>query len=46
MKLAIGPHDPRLVAVPVLGIYGLVYFGMTYLLGVEECVGTLRRLKR
>ncbi len=46
VKLAIGHHHPIMVAVPVLGIYGLVYFGMTYLLGVEECVSTLRRLKR
>jgi putative peptidoglycan lipid II flippase len=46
VKLALGPHDPRLVAIPVLGIYGLVYFGMTYLLGVDECVSTLQRLLR
>lgn len=46
VKLAIGPHDPKVTAVPVLGAYGAVYFGMAYLLGVEECVSTLRRLAR
>jgi putative peptidoglycan lipid II flippase len=46
VKLAIGPHDPKLVAVPVLGAYGAVYFGVAYALGVEECVSTLRRLRK
>jgi putative peptidoglycan lipid II flippase len=32
-----------LVAVPILGAYGLVYFAATYLMGVEECVRTLKR---
>jgi putative peptidoglycan lipid II flippase len=43
VKLAIGPHDPVVSAVPILGAYGLVYFGVTYLLRVEECTRTLRR---
>ncbi len=43
VKLAIGPHLPKLSAVPILGAYGLVYFGATYVLGVEECVTTLQR---
>ena len=30
-------------ATGVLGAYGVVYFGVTYLLGVEECRRTLRR---
>jgi putative peptidoglycan lipid II flippase len=33
-----------LVGVATLGVYGLVYFGVTYLLGVEECRNSLRRL--
>jgi putative peptidoglycan lipid II flippase len=43
VKLAIGPHDPIVSAVPILGAYGLVYFGVTFLLRVEECTRTLRR---
>ncbi|MDR3699452.1 MAG: murein biosynthesis integral membrane protein MurJ [Candidatus Sulfopaludibacter sp.] len=46
VKLAVGHHDPKIVAVPVLGIYGVVYFGATYVFGVEECVSTLQRLAR
>jgi putative peptidoglycan lipid II flippase len=46
VKLAMGQHLPKLSAVPILGVYGVVYFGATYLLGVEECVGTLRRFVR
>ncbi len=30
----------------ILGVYGVVYFGATYVLGVEECTRTLRRLRR
>ncbi|SPE26498.1 Integral membrane protein MviN [Candidatus Sulfopaludibacter sp. SbA3] len=44
VKLAIGHHGPIKVAIPVLGAYGVVYFGMTYALGVDECVTTLRRI--
>jgi putative peptidoglycan lipid II flippase len=43
VKLAIGQHLPKLSAIPILGAYGLIYFGATYLLRVEECVSTLRR---
>ncbi len=39
-------HGPKLSAVAILGAYGVVYFGMTYLLGVEECRRTLRRFIR
>jgi putative peptidoglycan lipid II flippase len=49
VRMAIGPHDPRLVAVAVLTPYGATYFGLTYLLQVEECaaaIGRLRRLRR
>ena len=30
----------------ILGVYGVVYFGITYALEVEECTRTLRRLRR
>jgi len=32
-------------AAVVLGAYGVLYFAATYALGVEECAGTLRRLR-
>ncbi|MBZ5728304.1 MAG: murein biosynthesis integral membrane protein MurJ [Acidobacteriia bacterium] len=43
VKIAIGPHRPILVAVPILGAYGVVYFAAAYLLRVEECVRLLKR---
>jgi putative peptidoglycan lipid II flippase len=43
VTLAIGPHNPRLVAAAVLSAYAAVYFAATYLLRVEECRGALRR---
>jgi putative peptidoglycan lipid II flippase len=46
IKLALGPHDPRLVGAAVLGPYGIVYFSMTYLLRVEECARALARFAR
>jgi len=39
-------HGPRLTAVAVLAAYGVVYFGMTYLLRVEECRSALARFLR
>jgi putative peptidoglycan lipid II flippase len=46
VKPVVGHHDPKFVAVPVLGIYGAVYFGAAYFLRVEECVSTLQRVAR
>jgi putative peptidoglycan lipid II flippase len=43
VKLAIGHHNVRLVAIAVVGAYGVVYFAATMLLGVEESRGTIRR---
>ena len=43
VKLAIGPHDPRVLAVATLAPYGLVYLGATYLLGVGSVRQFLRR---
>ena len=45
-KLAIGDRHPVLAAAAILAPYGAAYLGMTWLLGVEECAGALRRLKR
>ena len=46
IKLALGHHHPIVVGAAVLVPYGLTYFGVTWLLGVEECEGALRRLAR
>jgi putative peptidoglycan lipid II flippase len=46
VKLAMGGHLPKLSAVPILGAYGVIYFGATYLFGIDECVGVLRRFFR
>ena len=43
VKFAIGGHFPKLSAIPVLGAYGVIYFAATYVLRIEECVGTLKR---
>ena len=45
-KIAIGHHDPKLVAIAVLGVYGVLYFGLTLMLGVDESRGTLNRVFR
>jgi putative peptidoglycan lipid II flippase len=41
VKLGLGMT--RLTAIPILGVYGVVYFGMTYLLGIDECRRVVRR---
>ena len=46
VNLAIHGGRPPLRAVPIIGAYGAVYFGATYLLGVEECAGAVQRLLR
>ena len=50
VKLAIGApglnHDPIRSAIPILGIYGVVYFAATWFMGVEECAWVFRRLNR
>lgn len=50
VKLKLGHGQPILLALVILGVYGCLYFVLTYLAGVEECKGALskvlRRLKR
>jgi putative peptidoglycan lipid II flippase len=46
VKLALGNGHQIVYGVAILGTYGAVYFGMAYLLGVEECTGMWRRLGR
>jgi putative peptidoglycan lipid II flippase len=46
VKLAVGPQPPILVAVLVLSPYGLLYFGVTSVIGVAEAQLVLKRLAR
>jgi putative peptidoglycan lipid II flippase len=43
VKLAIGARGPMITAAIVLPVYGAVYFGATWLLGVPELRSALRR---
>lgn len=42
-KLAVGPGRPLVLAAVSLGLYGIVYFGMAYLLRIPEAEGAIRR---
>jgi putative peptidoglycan lipid II flippase len=46
IKLTIGHHHPIVIGGLTLVPYGLTYFGITYLLGVEECKGAFQRFAR
>jgi len=46
VKLTLGSGHNIVYGAMILGTYGAVYFAMTYLLGVEECAGMWRRLRR
>jgi putative peptidoglycan lipid II flippase len=46
IKAAIGAHHPVIVAIAVLGPYGLTYFAMTWLFRVEELQRAMRRFIR
>jgi putative peptidoglycan lipid II flippase len=46
VKLTIGMRHPRPSAIAILGVYGLLYFALTYALKVEESSRMLRRLLR
>jgi putative peptidoglycan lipid II flippase len=46
IKLAIGAVHPITAAIFILVPYGLIYFGVTYLLRVEECGAMFARLAR
>jgi putative peptidoglycan lipid II flippase len=43
VKLGVGMGHPRVDAVAILGAYGVTYFGLTFLLRVEECRRLLGR---
>jgi putative peptidoglycan lipid II flippase len=46
VKLALGEGHRILFGGVILGTYGAVYLAGSYLLGVDECAGVLRRLLR
>jgi len=46
MRLLVSGRHPIVAAIPVLGVYGVIYFGSTYLMGIDESTSTLRRLAR
>jgi putative peptidoglycan lipid II flippase len=45
LKPVVAGRGTLIGAAVVLGAYGVLYFAATYALGVEECAGTLRRLR-
>ncbi|MGA3235749.1 MAG: murein biosynthesis integral membrane protein MurJ [Bryobacteraceae bacterium] len=45
VKFGIGMQSPKLDGIAILAAYGLTYFGVSYLLGVEECARAVRRVK-
>jgi putative peptidoglycan lipid II flippase len=46
VKLGIGHHRAYVEAAAILGAYGFAYFGMAYLLKIEECAETVGRIWR
>jgi putative peptidoglycan lipid II flippase len=44
VKYAIGIESPRVDGLAILAAYGLTYFGVSYLLGVEECARAIKRV--
>jgi len=45
IRLALHPHQPQIAALVILIPYGLVYLGMTSVLGIDEAKGLLKRIK-
>jgi len=46
VKLAIAGARPIPAGLLTLGVYGILYFAVTYALRVEECARTLQRFRR
>jgi len=46
LKMLLWKTHPILMACCVLGAYGLSYFGLAYLMGIEESAGLVRRFQR
>lgn len=45
-KLSLGLAQPRPYGAAILAAYGVTYLGATYLLGIEECRESVRRIHR
>jgi putative peptidoglycan lipid II flippase len=45
VKLAIGQHHPWIMAIVVLGPYGIIYLGGTYLLGIRTIYSRVRAIR-
>jgi len=43
VRYAAGHHSPVLMAIVVLGLYGIAYFGLTFAMGLEESRALFRR---
>jgi putative peptidoglycan lipid II flippase len=46
VKLVVGLDSPIPDAAAILGVYGVVYFGLTYAFAVDECRRLLERVRR
>jgi putative peptidoglycan lipid II flippase len=46
VKIGAGQSGPVFAGIGILAVYGSLYFLITYAMGVEECVGMVRRVAR
>lgn len=46
IRIGLHPHGPRVAGAVILIPYGLVYLGLTALLGIDETAAILKRLRR
>jgi len=46
LRLGLHPHDPLVAGAVILIPYGLVYLGLTVLLGIEQAEALVKRLRR
>jgi putative peptidoglycan lipid II flippase len=46
LKPLVITRGTQITAAVVLGTYGLIYFAATYVMRVEECAGTIRRIRQ
>ena len=46
LKPLVIARGTQVTAVVVLGAYGVIYFAATYVMRVEECAGTIRRIRQ
>ncbi|HEY6347950.1 MAG TPA: murein biosynthesis integral membrane protein MurJ [Candidatus Angelobacter sp.] len=46
LRLGLHPHNPRIAGLVILIPYGLVYLGLTALMGIDQSAAIVRRLRR